>query len=186
MEQGRLFVISAPSGAGKTTLVQAVMERFPQLSYSISHTTRAPRAGERHGKDYFFVDETAFKLLVDQGQMLEWAQVHGNCYGTSKAFVMDRLNAGCHILLDIDVQGAKKVMDSGLPMTAIFIMPPSLDVLAQRLKGRGTDSADVIQKRLDNAVGEMDQRDAYDHVVVNDRLEEAVDELCGIFAREVG
>ena len=185
MGKGRLFVISAPSGAGKTTLVRAVMPRFPGLTYSVSHTTRPPRAGETHGKDYFFVDETAFKALIDQGQMLEWANVHGNYYGTSRTFVMDHLSEGHDILLDIDVQGAKSVMASGLPMTAIFIMPPSLEVLAQRLRSRGTDSEAVIQKRLDNAAGEMAQRDAYDHVVVNDRLDDAVAELSALFAMEI-
>ena len=180
--KGRLFVISAPSGAGKTTLIRQVMPQFPELGYSISHTTRQPREGEIHGTDYFFVTPEAFKKLIESGRMLEWARVHDNYYGTSKTFVMDRLNQGQSILLDIDVQGARQVMASGLPMTSVFIMPPSLEVLAQRLETRGTDSPEVIKRRLDNAVGEMEQRTAYDHIVVNDVLEDAVTALCRIFA----
>lgn len=124
--QGRLFVISAPSGAGKTTLIKQVMPRFPELGYSISHTTRPARQGEVHGTDYFFVTPEIFKDLIESDSMLEWARVHDNYYGTSKSFVMDRLNQGRSVLLDIDVQGAKLVMASGLPMTSIFIMPPPL------------------------------------------------------------
>lgn len=185
-QKGRLVILSAPSGAGKTTLIKAVMPGFPGLSYSISHTTRAPRAGEVHGKDYFFVAPEAFKALVEDGQMLEWAEVHGNCYGTSKAFVLEKLKGGRNILMDIDVQGARQVMVSGLPLSSVFIMPPSLDVLEQRLRSRGTDSPEVIQKRLDNAAGEMEQRGLYDHIVVNDVLEDAVAELTHIFTEILG
>lgn len=185
-EKGRLIVISAPSGAGKTTLIKAVMPRFPELVYSVSHTTRPPRAGETHGTDYFFVDRDAFRALVDEGQMLEWAEVHGNLYGTSKAFVTDTLATGQSILLDIDVQGAAQVMASGLALTSVFIMPPSLEVLARRLGSRGTDSPEVIQTRLDNAAGEMARRSAYDHVVVNDDLDEAVADLERLFCRILG
>jgi len=179
---GKLFVISAPSGAGKTTLIKAVMPCFPGLNYSISHTTRPPRADEVHGRDYFFVAPENFGELVEGGEMLEWAEVHGNRYGTCKAFVMAKLAGGESILLDIDVQGARQVMLSELAMTSIFIMPPSLEVLEDRLRARGTDSPEVIRKRLDNAAGEMDQRFAYDHVVVNDVLEDAVAELCRILS----
>jgi len=179
---GKLFVISAPSGAGKTTLIKAVMPRFPRLNYSTSHTTRPPRAGEVHGKDYFFVAPEQFGELIEADEMLEWAEVHGNCYGTSKAFVMEKLAQGESILLDIDVQGARQVMASQLAMTSIFIMPPSLEVLEERLRARGTDSPEVIRERLDNAAGEMDRRFAYDHVVVNDVLEDAVETLCRILS----
>jgi len=179
---GTLFVISAPSGAGKTTIIKAVMPRFPNLNYSISHTTRQPRPGEVHGKDYFFVAPGDFKAMVEAGQMLEWAEVHGNCYGTAKAFVMEKLAGGESILLDIDVQGAGQVMRSDLAMTSIFIMPPCLDALEERLRARGTDSAEVIRRRLDNAKQEIEQRFAYDHVVVNDVLEDAMTGLCRILS----
>ena len=184
---GKLFVISAPSGAGKTTLIKAVMPRFPRLHYSISHTTRPPRPGEVHGKDYFFVAPENFGELVEGGEMLEWAEVHGNRYGTSKAFVMEKLACGESILLDIDVQGARQVMASEFTMTSIFIMPPSLEVLEQRLHSRGTDSPEVIRKRLENAAEEMDRRFAYDHVVVNDVLADAVEAVCKIlFGKGLG
>nr|WP_321403725.1 guanylate kinase [uncultured Desulfobacter sp.] len=180
----KLFIVSAPSGAGKTTLVTQLLKRFPDLVYSISHTTRDPRQGEVHGKDYFFTDKERFMEMVDAGRMLEWAEVHGNCYGTSASFVQERLAAGQSVLLDIDVQGGRQIMDFGLDCTSIFIMAPSLDVLEQRLRGRGTDSEEVIRTRLENAKGEIDQKSFYKHVVVNDVLDEAVAELVGIFEQE--
>lgn len=183
--KGKLFVISAPSGAGKTTLIRKVLDRFDTLSYSISHTTRPPRQGEENGRDYFFVAPAEFKTLAEAGQMLEWAQVHGNYYGTSKAFVMAALDRGQSILLDIDVQGAAQVMASGLPMVSIFIMPPSVEELARRLSARATDTEAVIRTRLENAAREMDQRSDYDHVVVNDDLATAARELESIFAKEM-
>ncbi|MCG8566683.1 MAG: guanylate kinase [Desulfobacterales bacterium] len=180
---GTLFVVSAPSGAGKTTLIQQVLNRFSALSYSVSHTTRSPREGEVHGEDYFFVTIPEFEALIEAGQMLEYAQVHDNYYGTSKTFVADTLDQGKSLLLDIDVQGAKQIMDSGLNPVSIFIMPPSMDELKRRLEGRGTDAPGVIARRLENATGEMAARDAYDHVLVNDDLDRAVAELSRIFAQ---
>jgi len=184
--RGRLFIVSAPSGAGKTTLITRVLARFDQLSYSVSHTTRAPRGGEIHGKDYFFITTAEFQKLIDTGQMLEWARVHDNFYGTSRPFVEDCLKSGKSILLDIDVQGGRQIMDTDLAPVSVFIMPPSLAELEQRLRGRGTDSPGVIRKRLDNAENEMAQRSFYDHVVVNDTLETAVAELSGIFETLLG
>ncbi len=180
-DRGRLFIVSAPSGAGKTTLIARVLARFDQLSYSVSHTTRQPRAGEVHGKDYFFTGKAEFQALIDTGQMLEWARVHDNFYGTSRSFVEACLEEGKSILLDIDVQGGRQIMDTDLHPVSIFIMPPSREALEQRLRGRGTDSPEVIRKRLDNSEDEMAQRSFYDHVVVNDQLETAVGKLCGIF-----
>jgi len=184
-KRGTLFVISAPSGAGKTTLIGKVLKRFPQLSYSISHTTRKPRKGEVHGRDYFFIDEKEFETLIDQDQWIEWAQVHGNFYGTSKAFVTQKLAAGENILLDIDVQGARQIMNSELGLVSIFILPPSIEALLQRLENRGTDSKTVILQRMDNARLEMDQQSAYDHVIVNDEIDQAVADLCSILENEM-
>nr|WP_319395446.1 guanylate kinase [uncultured Desulfobacter sp.] len=180
----KLFIVSAPSGAGKTTLVTQLLKRFPDLVYSISHTTRAPRPGEVHGREYFFTDKGRFMEMVEAGRMLEWAQVHGNCYGTSASFVQERLAAGQSVLLDIDVQGGRQIMDFGLECASIFIMAPSLEVLEQRLRGRGTDAEEVIRTRLENAKGEMAQKSFYNHVVVNDVLDEAVAELVGIVEQE--
>lgn len=185
-DRGRLFIVSAPSGAGKTTLIARVLARFHQLSYSVSHTTRAPREGETHGRDYFFTPKDEFQALIDTGQMLEWARVHDNFYGTSRPFVASCLEQGKSILLDIDVQGGRQIMDTDLQPVSIFIMPPSVEVLRQRLQDRGTDSAQVIQTRMHNAGDEMAQRSFYDHVVVNDQLEIAVEELCGIFKTTLG
>ncbi len=135
--KAKLFIISAPSGAGKTTLIRQVLKRWPALVYSISHTTRPPRRGEVHGRDYFFIDKSKFREMIDQDQWLEWACVHGNFYGTSRSFIMDNLEADRSVLLDIDVQGAEKIMASGLDVVSIFIMPPSLTVLCQRLENQG-------------------------------------------------
>ena len=184
--KGRLIVVSAPSGAGKTTLIRRVLDRFPDLSYSVSHTTRRPRAGEIHGRDYFFTDAADFRRMIDNGEMLEWAQVHNNYYGTSRAFVEEILEGGRSLLLDIDVQGAEQIMASNLVPVSIFIMPPSFEELEERLKKRGTDMDEVIQKRLMNARDEMAQKDRYRHVILNDDLDRAVSELCDIVSQEIG
>jgi len=185
-EKARVFVISAPSGAGKTTLVRQVLEQFPHLSYSISHTTRKPRKGEIHGKDYFFTDKKGFQTLIDQDQWIEWAQVYGNFYGTSKIFVEEKLTAGDSLLLDLDVQGAKQVMAAGFALVSIFIMPPSIEVLQQRLESRGTDSKQVILQRMENAAKEIQERSLYDYVINNDDLDQAIVDLYAIFKRETG
>lgn len=182
---GKLFVISAPSGAGKTTLIKQVLNRFNRLSYSVSHTTRHPRKNEQDGRDYFFISIEAFEQKIDQGDLLEWARVHDNYYGTSREVVKNALDKGLSLLLDIDVQGAEQIMASDLNPVSIFIMPPSFEILSQRLEGRGTDSKDVIAKRLENAKFEMTQKDRYQHVVVNDDLDEAVETLCLIFEKEM-
>ncbi len=184
-KQGKLFIVSAPSGAGKTTLIREVLNRFSSLSYSISHTTRAPRENEAHGQDYFFITSDEFEEKIKQDNWLEWAKVHNNYYGTSKSFVDETLKKGNSLLLDIDVQGAKQIMDAGIKAVSIFILPPSFDVLEDRLTGRGTDSEDVIQTRLKNAKIEMAQKDSYQHQVVNDDLTQAVKEICLIFENEL-
>ncbi len=184
-EKGKLFVVSAPSGAGKTTLVRKVLKEFETLSYSVSHTTRPPRKNEEDGLDYFFISPDEFEENIVKGLWLEWAKVHGNYYGTSKPFVQDCLKKGKNLLLDIDVQGAEQIMASGLDPVSIFIMPPSFEVLRQRLLNRGTDSEEVIEKRLENAKMEIAEKDRYTHVVVNDDLDTALKELCSIFKKEI-
>ena len=184
--KGKLFVVSAPSGAGKTTLVRQVLKRFETLSYSVSHTTRAPRGNEKDGVDYFFVSVAEFKEKIAKGGWLEWAKVHDNYYGTSKSFVDGCLQRGKSLLLDIDVQGAEQIMASGLNPVSIFIMPPSFEILSERLQNRGTDSLAVIEKRLENAKAEMAKKDRYQYVVVNDDLDTALKELGSIFKKEMG
>lgn len=182
---GTLFVISAPSGAGKTTLIRKVLNQFENLSYSVSHTTRAPRPNEQEGSDYFFISTDAFEQKIVQDQWLEWAKVHDNYYGTSKSVIQNSLEKGQSLLLDIDVQGAKKIMDLDLDLVSIFIMPPSFETLRQRLENRGTDSQEVIERRLENAISEMAQKDLYQYCIVNDDLDQAAQELCSIFKQEM-
>lgn len=180
--KGRLFIVSAPSGAGKSTLCHLLMERLPNLRYSVSTTTRPPRKGEIHGKDYFFTDVEAFRAGIQKREWAEWAQVHGHYYGTSAAFIEQQRAGGHDLLLDIDVQGAAQLGAMYPEAITIFIMPPSMDALRQRLEKRGADSPAVIEKRLANARHEMAQRDAYQHTVVNDRLEEALEALVRLMA----
>ncbi|MBU8911738.1 MAG: guanylate kinase [Desulfobacterales bacterium] len=182
---GKLFVISAPSGAGKTTLIKQVLNRFKSLSYSVSHTTRSPRKNEQEGRDYFFITPVEFEQKISLDHWLEWAKVHDNYYGTSKEFVKNSLEKGRSLLLDIDVQGARQIMTSNPDLVSIFIMPPSFEILSQRLENRGTDSREVITRRIENAKSEIVQKDMYQYVVVNDDLDEAVEELCSIFKKEM-
>ncbi len=179
---GRLFIISAPSGAGKSTLCRAVRQRLPDLRYSVSCTTRRPRGEEKNGVDYHFISQAAFRKGIDADKWAEWAIVHGNYYGTSAEFIDRALGDGCDVLLDIDVQGMEQILKRYPDSVTIFIMPPSLAVLQQRLQHRGTDSAASISERLDNAAAEIKRRKCYRHIVVNDRLEEAVEELTAIIA----
>ena len=178
---GTLYIVSAPSGAGKSTLCCILMERLPELRYSISTTTRPPREGEVDGRDYFFTDVDTFKVGIKANRWAEWAEVHGNYYGTSGAFIDQERAAGHDVLLDIDVQGAVQLCTKYPDAITIFIMPPSPAVLRQRLEKRGTDTPDVMDKRMVNAQKEMAQRDAYGHIVVNDCLEDAVKALAAIF-----
>ncbi len=171
---GRLFVVSAPSGAGKTTLCRAVRDHLPQLVYSVSTTTRSPRKGEKEGVDYFFVTEKAFRQGIDEGKWAEWARVHGHYYGTSARFIEEHLGAGRDVLLDIDVQGARQIVRRFPDAVTIFIMAPSMEVLRQRLVQRGLDSHEVIEMRMDNARKEIAHRSAYKHTIVNEDLEKAI------------
>ena len=184
MNKGRLFVISAPSGAGKTTLLKRVMADLGNLVFSVSHTTRAPRSGEQDGVDYHFVDHRGFDALREAGGFLEWAEVHTNFYGTSRQAVEERLDQGLDVVLDIDVQGAAILRQSDLGAAFVFISPPSLAVLEQRLRGRATDSEETIALRLQNAASEMRSAGLYDYLLLNDELEQAVDLLRAIILAE--
>ncbi len=185
MSNGSLFVISAPSGTGKTTILKKVMSEIEHIGFSVSHTTRNPRTGETEGKDYYFVREITFNAMRDQGAFLEWAKVHGNLYGTSKAVVDNFIKEGKDIILDIDVQGARQIRETiGREAVFIFIAPPSLEVLKQRLTARGTDSEHVVKTRLENARQEMADIDLYDYVVVNDVVEKAAEVLQAIIIAE--
>jgi guanylate kinase len=175
-----IFIISAPSGAGKTTLRKAALAAFADMRYSVSFTTRPPRPGEENGRDYVFVTAPEFEAGIRGGRWAEWACVHGNYYGTSADVLAQSLTAGCDILLDIDVQGAQQICARFPESVTIFIMPPSLEVLRQRLVLRGTDRPEVIAMRIENAGHEMAQRGVYRHVVVNDDLETAIMELIRI------
>jgi len=185
MSEGQLFVISAPSGAGKTTLLKHVMTRVQNLSFSVSHTTRKPRAGETDGIDYHFSSHGSFLEMIDQGKFLEHAKVHDNLYGTSLESVTEQLKNGFDVVLDIDVQGAAIVRSSGgVAGVYIFIAPPGLVELERRLRGRGTESEDNIAVRLKNCKAEMQAIDDYDYLIVNDQLDEAVDLLVAIVFAE--
>ena len=180
---GCLFIVSAPSGAGKSTLCQAVRERLPDLVYSISFTTRAPRVGEEDGLDYFFISTAEFEKRIQQEDMAEWAKVHGHYYGTSASFLNQYLSAGGRVLLDIDVEGTRQIIKLFPDSVTIFIMPPSLGVLRERLEKRGTDDPETIKKRLTAAEAEIAQKDLYRHVIVNDQLDDATRAFCDIISR---
>lgn len=176
MSSGQLFIISAPSGAGKTTILKPVMADLPALSFSVSHTTRAARTGELDGRDYHFVSMADFIKMRDNNDFLEFAEVHGNCYGTSLQAVIEQLESGIDVILDIDVQGAKQIKDNqDINPVTIFIVPPSMAELKKRLTGRATDSEETIQLRLENATREMASMAMYDHIIINDKLDEATE-----------
>lgn len=185
MTESILLVVSAPSGCGKTTLLKKVMTDLPGLVFSVSHTTREPRPGEEDGRDYHFVNSEQFKEIRDQqpSGFLEWAEVHGNYYGTSRQDVEARLAEGQDVILDIDVQGAKQIRQHGALVT-IFIAPPSLPELKRRLRSRGTESEESLAVRLANAGKEMQAADAYTYLIVNDKLDEAVRALKAVIIAE--
>ena len=182
-KRGHLFIISAPSGAGKTTLVKAALEQFTDMLYSISYTTRKPRADERNGVDYHFVSKQEFKKGIKKGHWAEWAEVYGNYYGTSAEFIEKSLSSGYDILLDIDVQGTLQILKHYPDSVTIFILPPSMNTLRKRLEMRASDSKAVIEKRLVNARKEMAQKKMYRHTIVNDKLPAAIEELSAIFKK---
>lgn len=181
--RGELFILSAPSGAGKTTLGKMLRQRFDSISYSVSHTTRAPRAGEEDGVDYHFISKERFDEMIENNDFLEYAQVHGNMYGTSRTYIDERLREGRDILLDIDPQGAMQLKMLVSYGVFIFILPPSLEILRQRLTSR-KDTYDSLELRLMNAEAEMAEMPKYDYVVVNDDLETAFSEVSSIYIAE--
>lgn len=185
MNKGRLYIISAPSGAGKSTLCSMLINKYPAVKYSISYTTRAPRGNEVDGREYFFIDKDTFKKMIDNNDFLEWAEVHGNYYGTSKQQINNALNDGIDIFLDIDPQGAmqlKEKLDN--IATFIFIATPSLAELKSRLENRGTDKAENIALRLENAKKEVEYFKKYDYLIINDASDEAFKQLETIYLAE--
>ena len=174
---GNLYIISAPSGAGKTSLVKALLQSEVDLSLSVSYTTRAPRPEEVDGRDYHFVNREGFEERLKQGEFLESAQVYGNFYGTSKTWINEALRASRDILLEIDSQGARQVREVFPASVSIFVLPPSLQVLEARLRNRAQDSLEVISQRLASARDEISHVGEYDYVILNDRLDRALDDL---------
>jgi len=176
----RVFVITGPSGVGKGTLIRSLRERMPELDLSISATTRAPRAGEEQGVDYHFLADADFQRRVDAGEFVEHATYSGRRYGTLRGELERRLQAGSPVVLEIEVQGARQVRETMPEALQVFIAPPSLEALRARLVGRGTDDAEQVDARLRTAEAELAAQDEFAHVVVNDRLEDAVEQLTGI------
>ena len=179
-KRGRLIVLAAPSGAGKTSLVHALLRRIPELEFSISYTTRPKRSSEREGKDYFFIDPARFEAMIAGDAFLEHARVFDNWYGTGRQQVEDLLARGRSVLLEIDWQGARQVRESAPEAVTVFVLPPSLAELERRLRGRGTDGEATIRRRLDDALGDMTHWDEFDRVLVNDDLDQAADALAAI------
>jgi guanylate kinase len=181
-QRGKLFVLSAPSGAGKTTLVKKLLEKRPDLRFSISYTTREPRAGEIDGVDYFFRDNIEFETMVDANEFLEYAKVFGCFYGTGRDQVEQLQNDGHDVMLEIDVQGAQQVRSNQPDCSTVFILPPSIEELERRLRGRGTDAEEVIRNRLSEAMGEISHWGEFDYVIINDGLDQAATTLEGVMS----
>jgi len=180
---GELFLLSAPSGAGKTTLIRGLLEELDghsTIAFSISHTTRAPRGGEVDGQDYHFVDDSVFREMIAEDRFLEWAEVHGNSYGTSKQAVLPLLARGIDVIADLDVQGAERMMRVFPEAHSIFVLPPSYEDLVRRLRGRGVDGPEAIARRLAVSLWEIRRYDSYQYVIVNDDAEHAVRALTAI------
>jgi guanylate kinase len=174
---GALFIVSAPSGAGKTTLVSKLLDHDRAVTQSVSFTTRSPRPGESEGVHYYFVSAAAFLGMRERGEFLEWAEVHGNFYGTSRLWMQQQMAAGRDVLLEIDWQGAQQVRKAFPAAVGIFVLPPSIDELERRLRGRGSDSDEVIARRLAGALGEMRHVNEFDFVIINKDLDVALDDL---------
>ena len=184
MKKGSLIVVSGPSGAGKGTVCDAFLSAHGEIAYSISATTRAPREGEQDGVNYYFLSRAEFERMIDNGELLEWAEVYGNYYGTPLKKIEERLARGEDILLEIDTQGALNVQKKFPDGVYVFILPPSFDELEKRLRGRGTDSEAVVARRLAAAAGEIAAAKQYAYTIVNDKVENAVRTLSAIVAAE--
>lgn len=182
--QGNIFIISAPSGAGKTTLCKEIVKVLPNLRFSVSYTTRQPRDGEVNGEDYYFIDEKRFREMIGNNEFAEWAEVHGNYYGTSKKVLNDIINSGLDVILDIDVQGAAQIKKNIGGGVYIFVLPPTIEELRRRLDIRGQNRPEEIQRRLERALDEIREYKNYDYVIVNDRFEEALNALKSIIIAE--
>ena len=182
--RGTLFVVSSPSGGGKGTIIEHVLEKVENLSYSVSYTTRAPRSKETAGREYFFVSRDTFEEMIAAGEFLEWACVHGNFYGTAKNQILQETAAGADIILELDVQGAASVRQLLMDSVSIFILPPSYEVLKQRLIARGTDSPEELQVRLRRAPEELREYSNFDYVIINDEVEKAARQLASIIYAE--
>ena len=178
--EGIILIISAPSGAGKTTLCRELLKRFPNMRESISYTTRTPRAGEVHGEDYFFVSREEFQGMIDTDAFAEWAEVHGNLYGTALATIEEARKNGVDLVLDIDCQGACRLKEQIERCVYIFILPPSMEELRRRLESRSSDPQDVIDRRIERAADEIREARWYDYIIINDRFETAFEELSAI------
>lgn len=174
---GTLFVLSAPSGAGKTTLVKLLLERDEQVRHSVSYTTRAPRPGEQDGREYHFIGIPDFNAMRDRGDFLEWAEVHANFYGTSRVWLEERMRSGQDMLLEIDWQGAQQVRRLFPTAVTVFILPPSIAELERRLRNRGQDAEEVIERRVAAALGEMHHVGEFDFAIINNNLQTALDDL---------
>ncbi len=182
MSTGTLYIISAPSGAGKTSLVKALLEKLAGVTVSVSHTTRPARPGEQDGVDYHFVEKADFERLVAGREFLEHAQVFDNHYGTRRATVLEKLESGSDVILEIDWQGARQVFEAFPQAVRVFILPPSREALRQRLTGRGQDSEDVIDRRMADAVSEMSHYEEFDYLIFNDDFDTALGELIALFS----
>jgi guanylate kinase len=183
-EEGVVLVLSAPSGTGKTTLCHRLMEKLPDIKFTVSHTTRSPRAGEINGEDYFFVSEAEFNAMRERGGFLEWAQINRNFYGTAFDSVKASHQKGQDFILELDVQGAESLRELKYPAIYVFILPPSLEVLKSRLKNRGTESEEKINLRLETGLQEIKKCLTYDYILTNREVEETVDNLISIINAE--
>jgi guanylate kinase len=181
---GTLFVVSSPSGGGKGTLIRRVLDTVPNLSYSVSYTTRPPRNGELDGREYFFVDRPTFEKMVSADEFLEWACVHGNLYGTARHQVAQETAAGIDIILEVDVQGAASIRELMLDAVSIFILPPSYEILKERLIARGTDTPEQLALRLKKAPDELEKFSCFDYVIINDDVNRAAHQLAAIIYGE--